>query len=831
MSELENTMKKSLQRTIGLILALGMVIPLSACGKKKSDKKSDGTGSSEEISAGEARPVTKSGHVVSESDTYYNVLRAEIKPHIPEGKELYYSAISEHVVVGDRVLVGLLLNYVMPEDVEKKLNDLDLRDDKAWDEYESIMNQYSENIMQMFDLQGNYIGNVETPENSEFIGAYQGKDGEILVVASVFEMKQCASTPKVFVISPDGQKIRDVNLQINEPLSDMQIYSVGNGNLLLASTGKFYMLDSEGKVLSEQSNPNLCGTMLCSGGRWYAVMPDYTGDTLIANIQEIDIDTGKLIGSPVRTTDSFYMLTQGEKDCFVANSNGIEKYDLIEQKKLEILNWNDTDVNSSKLSLLGGRIKSEDEMVFFEEKAAEDDGHSDMDKKAGSGTVVNIVTLSKADKNPHAGKTVLKLGLNGYNDPTFIEEILNYNLDPDKPARIEIYDYMADADMTGSLEAYEKSLGQSVDKLTMDMLSGNGPDILVGYSSMSQFNNENMLVDLNPLLDGDASINKDDYFDNLFRAFEENGKLYSIPLTCNIEGLAVNTAYTGAKENMTFSEFDQLASSLPENVQILSSNSYEYLLKTWLPHLCSHFIDNENKTVSFDSEEFKTFLETIKKYGQEKGGNGGVFEPTDNYMLNDDVLFGDNLVATSYATITSLDSYSMYKHLMRKGGLVFSGIPSADGMGLSASAVLSMSITSSTQDQELAWDFISSFLKEDVQQKISFYSSTIPVNKAAFDANCKTEIEVNNTFVKELKEDAAKYPDKVGDIDNYMEFNEKEQTELTKLIEGVSQSEKSDTDVVNIILEEAPGFFSGQRTVEDVCKNIQNRATTVVQER
>ena len=142
-----------------------------------------------------------------------------------------------------------------------------------------------------------------------------------------------------------------------------------------------------------------------------------------------------------------------------------------------------------------------------------------------------------------------------------------------------------------------------------------------------------------------------------------------------------------------------------------------------------------------------------------------------------------------------------------------------------------MSITSSAQDPELAWDFISNFLKEDVQKEISFYTCTIPVNRHAFDSNCKTEIEVNSTFVKELKEDAAKYPDKVGDIDNYMEFNEVDQKELTKLIEGVSQSEKSDTDVENIILEEAPGFFSGQRTVEDVCKNIQNRATTVVQER
>ena len=63
-------MKKSLQRTLGIILALGMAVPLSACGKKKADKKSGGNESTEDIAAGDARPVTKSGHVVSESDTY-----------------------------------------------------------------------------------------------------------------------------------------------------------------------------------------------------------------------------------------------------------------------------------------------------------------------------------------------------------------------------------------------------------------------------------------------------------------------------------------------------------------------------------------------------------------------------------------------------------------------------------------------------------------------------------------------------------------------------------------------------------------------------------------
>ena len=37
--------------------------------------------------------------------------------------------------------------------------------------------------------------------------------------------------------------------------------------------------------------------------------------------------------------------------------------------------------------------------------------------------------------------------------------------------------------------------------------------------------------------------------------------------------------------------------------------------------------------------------------------------------------------------------------------------------------------------------------------------------------------------------------------------------------------------VMMIVNEEAPGYFEGQRSIEDVCKYIQNRATTVVNER
>ena len=51
------------------------------------------------------------------------------------------------------------------------------------------------------------------------------------------------------------------------------------------------------------------------------------------------------------------------------------------------------------------------------------------------------------------------------------------------------------------------------------------------------------------------------------------------------------------------------------------------------------------------------------------------------------------------------------------------------------------------------------------------------------------------------------------------------------LVGEVTTVTRTDPSVMMIVNEEAPGYFEWQRSIEDVCKNIQNRATTVVNER
>ena len=444
--------------------------------------------------------------------------------------------------------------------------------------------------------------------------------------------------------------------------------------------------------------------------------------------------------------------------------------------------------------------------------------------------MINVVHLSKADKNPHAGKTVLKLGINGKISSTFLEQVLIYNRDPQNSARIEIIDYTAGVTNTYDQQLIENGLQESTNQLIMDMLSGQGPDILVGYSELSQFNTDTMLVDLNPLINADSSFNREEIFDNILRSFEADGKLYTIPLTYTLEGMAINTSFNGVKENWTFAEFDQMASSLSSDVQPITLQKPEDLLKLWMKSLSSHFINDQERTVDFESEEFRALLETVKKYST-NGFPETVHDPEweTAYYFDDERLFKENMITSCYITLADLQMFASMSKENSGHTVAFTGIPSLSGMGMTAKGQVSMAITASCAAPDLAWQFIRSFLSEDAQHELSFNTDTLPVNRNAYKKNCQIEIEVNQQYLERLEKNKDHISPDV--IAASIELTQEHVDALEALISGISASQSWDNDVMNIILEEAAGFFAGQRSLDDVCGNIQNRATLVVQER
>ena len=301
---METTMKKTTRILLSLALSAQMIFSLTSCGSKKNDgsdiAQNDTNTSYHSDSAGNK---SESGRIVSESDPYYNVTISAMKPSIPQDKKVQYSDIANHYIVGDRIIADIIVSYEMPEDVLDHLFSLDLDNEQDLKEYDRIEEEYNYSALLMFDLNGEVVAEIEHEPDCSFVGAYPGKDGEILILSTKVDMQICRSAPRASVISASGEKLRDIDFQIDEPIEDIGIYALENGNILLTSIGKFWILDSEGKVLFEIEDPTLNHKVLHSGGKWYAVMPTYgSGDTELY-IQEIDTENGKLTGMPFKGTN------------------------------------------------------------------------------------------------------------------------------------------------------------------------------------------------------------------------------------------------------------------------------------------------------------------------------------------------------------------------------------------------------------------------------------------------------------------------------------------------------------------------------------------------
>ena len=217
-------MKRKIRNLLALTLTAQMIFSLTACGSKKSDangNSSAGNGSGTTSgSSADANTDTGSGsitntsakgaRIVADTDLYYNVDIGSLKASFSQDKEIQYSDIPYHYIVGDRIVAAVDVVYKKPEAVEKEQEKLNLDDDKQLERYMQIDNEYQEHSLQIFDLKGELVARVPIDDNCSFSGAYAGKDGEILVVTTKMDMNVCRAKPLVTVYSASGEKLRDI---------------------------------------------------------------------------------------------------------------------------------------------------------------------------------------------------------------------------------------------------------------------------------------------------------------------------------------------------------------------------------------------------------------------------------------------------------------------------------------------------------------------------------------------------------------------------------------------------------------------------------------------
>lgn len=806
-------MKRAVKCVFEMFLVISFLLP-TGCKKKESRNR-----------------------IVKESDPYYSCEEVRLSFDFLESEEKKLKARSFGMtkIFSDCVLSFVSDQYVMPdglkEKYEQRYSDLSLSEEdrqRIQDEYAS----YQRRLLVDFGLDGTIKCYTDIPSNSEIIGMIEDLSGTPKVVVSSYSADY-QMTATLCEISPKGELINGITLE-HELIAFGGMFFLENGNILCSDSSSVLLFGSDGKLLHEEALFVPIEKLFQIDGKYYAYTStqDLYDDTTppASYMFEIDPVSGKKVGEKLDVTGKVHgsKLIQGYDGLYATTGTGIQKYDLLSEKKSKkILSWSETDCNYFNDFVHNPSYSFvSDNDIYLACWSFE--GLSFERVNDPSSAFINLMHLHREEKNPHAGKNILYLAFIGDLRKDVKEYINAYNLDQTKKTRIVIEDYSGDSNlytpMVSVINPSTEEQSRIADQVYLEILSGDGPDILLNFGSFSQFNTERALLDLNTLIDGSSPLDRSLLFDNVLRAYESDGKLYQLPLNFAVTGMLANVEYVGERNGWTYEEFQNIDQSLPDGISILGNISQSDLLEALMRGSTRHLLDYNNKEVKLNAPEFANILNLVKKYGNPKS-NEEILEDMMNSetAMDNEQRFDAGMIVAMNWTVHKLSEFGEITSYCN-GNTRFIGNPSIDGTGAMADEAASVAISKTCSSRDDAWDFIKCLFEEDIQVSSAAYNNNFPVNRNAFETIVDLSFE-SNKIARESGITTGQYAPQLIDL------REEHVTALLEVIEGIRESCSYDPSAMMIIQEEAPGYFCGQRTVDEVVNNIQKRSKAVVQER
>ena len=603
--------------------------------------------------------------------------------------------------------------------------------------------------------------------------------------------------------SPEGEELETVETgNAFSKMDSMSFYLSGllqdkEGNYYLGASKEIYVLRQDGSLSCEiPIGQYLTNLFAMKDGR---VVAAYYGNAGWA-LEEVSPSQKSL--QPLASSIVFdYGTYQGGVDTDLIYTQNAILYtcNLGDEKPTALLNWMDSDIDSNNLSdftiLPDGRVAA-----------------VTVDYSAGA---TELGILTKKDRSEVPEKEILTYA--SLYVPYFAEkDIVAFNKQSDK-YRIVVKEYgdesMSYADRAALLNA--------------DLTSGNAPDIIdLEYSALSleEMVAAGVLEDLTPYLDGDDIIKREDYVENALRAYERDGKLYGIMSCFGISTLVGKVSDVGDGSTWTVDDVLALVDSKESGVEI-----FNYADRTNVLHkMCALneelFIDRENGTCDFSSEDFYKILEFASRFPQE-------YEYDPNAPSEIEKIRSGKLLLLA-EPITAVSQYQMYEYEFGEP-VNFIGYPTFGKSGLTlVPNSTTVAMHASSKNKEGVWEFIRFNLTEKRQENMWTANAGFPILKSALD---KVLAEAMEDEYYEDEDGNKKLTSKTtwttGDFTVEVYAATKEQVDrIREMIDTAQPGKIMEEKLYDIIREEAQAYFDGQKSAEDVAALIQNRVQTYLDE-
>ena len=445
-----------MKKVISAILAVAVALTMSGCNISTSSEKQSGSSVN----------TKKRQEVVAESDPYFYITEKVLSIPVEKDRKVVYADVGECRFVGDQVFVSYMLFY------------------ETEGEPEGVFGRV------LFDKEGNLIMDLSSKaESKERIEKIIEDNSHELYAVSFDSSEFSYSIQKLNKDGSRGEK-RKIPAEIDE---ESEVLFLQDGNLMIANMGELRVIAPDGSLTGSCSQEEFMGRVFIQDGKYYGGCNHYSPEDWNESytyIRQIDPKTGELKGNKIKCGD-FSRMSREKDRSYLLSAGEIAKVDLLDPSKNQVVfSWNDTDYDSARI--LDTKVSSDQEFYFIEES-----GNAESEENDDPRVELKLLQAVRAEKNPNAGKKIIRVGV-FEQDVNFKRHVNQYNLDADSTSRVELYYYSLNSVSASSGLEMEKRIAE---KISMDLLSGDGPDILMNASWLSQFNTDKVLVDLNTFID------------------------------------------------------------------------------------------------------------------------------------------------------------------------------------------------------------------------------------------------------------------------------------------------------------------------------------------
>lgn len=581
----------------------------------------------------------------------------------------------------------------------------------------------------------------------------------------------------------------------------------GQGNIYVLGPEILLLIDSTGHYrgcIQERIWNMICG----ADGQIYYI--NY--GSIDHPLKKIDFESGK--SEHVRSNFPQGNLFRGEnEELWVFNQIGVYRSREGETAPELILNWLDVDIDGAGVREMALLPDGQFLVIML-------DTNNWNIQTAEEAQPLELAHLARTE-GENAGRKLIDMAVISISEDLRLAT-LQYNREhPDY--RVVLREY---AGIDG-----QRSVSQAVAAIDLDLVSGREPDILsVDYFDLEKYTSKGLLVDLGQYLDKSDRLHREDLVEAVVNAYTMDGKLVALPTWFRMETIIGKKSMLGEGDHWSIEDMAAFFDKY-QDPQVWQSASPESMLEICMKFNQSYFVDWEKGSCNFDTEEFYRLLEFAGRFSgdQEFGGWNRIRQEDGQALLWIKWCARVDFVSEMPQWFSGEEvSYIGYPVLDGKPGIMLE--TSADSYG----------ILSTSAYKEQAWDYLEyvilakggsdryfSVLRDGLDRMLK-ESTADPyeVNEAGearLDGEGKPIRRYTgiNTYIGVDLDDLVVY--------DYVPLPE--EVEQVKELVNLARPAPGYHEVIeNIILEEAAGYFAGDKGAEEAAALIQNRVQLYLDE-